>query len=167
MVAQSAAMSITVHVVLGGGGEDLVGAAAEDRVAVVGVLPVAVGVVDHQLQGPGRAGCRPLEHGQVAVGVPGGHDRALADVPVDGAGFLRAVVEDQDGGALDEFGPVVADAEIGVADAADHPVRGQAVASAVQVRMKSVPPPEKIQQEKPLRSSRPSSSSIGWYTVAG
>ena len=33
--------------------------------------------------------------------------------------------------------------------------------------MKSVPPPEKIQQEKPRRSSRPSSSSIGWYTVAG
>ena len=33
--------------------------------------------------------------------------------------------------------------------------------------MKSVPPPEKIQQEKPLRSSSPSSSSIGWYTVAG
>jgi hypothetical protein len=33
--------------------------------------------------------------------------------------------------------------------------------------MKSVPPPEKIQQEKPLRPSRPSSSSIGWYTVCG
>ena len=33
--------------------------------------------------------------------------------------------------------------------------------------MKSVPPPEKIQQENPSRSSRPSSSSIGWYTMAG
>jgi hypothetical protein len=38
--------------VLGGGGEDLAGAAAQDRITVVGVFPVAVGVVDDQLQGP-------------------------------------------------------------------------------------------------------------------
>jgi hypothetical protein len=38
-------------------------------------------------------------------------------------GLLRAVVDDQAGGALDEFGAAVADAEIGSADAADHPVR--------------------------------------------
>jgi Polysaccharide deacetylase len=98
--------------VLGGGGEDLVSAAAQDRIAVVGVLPVAVGVVDDQFQGPAWAGRGPLEHGQVAVGVPGGHDRALPDVPVDRAGLLRAVVDDLDGGALDEFGAAVADAEV-------------------------------------------------------
>src|SRR6266487_2065600 len=152
--------------VLSGGGEDLAGATTQDRVAVVGVLPVAVGVADDQFQGPAWAGCGPLEHGQVAVGVPGGHDRALPDVPVNRAGLLRAVVDGPDFGGLDEFGAAAADAELGFPDAADHPVRRQAVASAVQVRMKSVPPPEKIQQEKPLRSSTPSSSTIGWYTVA-
>ena len=112
---------------LSGGGEDLAGATTQDRVAVVGVLPVAVGVVDDQLQGPAWAGCGPLEHGQVAVGVPGGQDRPLPDMPVDRAGFLRAVVDDLDGGAFDEFGSVIADAELGFADAADHPVRGQVV----------------------------------------
>src|SRR5690242_6135518 len=78
---------------LSGSGEDLAGATTQDRVAVVGVLPVAVGVVDDQFQGPVRAGCGPLEHGQVAVGVPGGHDRALPDVPVNRAGLLRAIVD--------------------------------------------------------------------------
>ena len=114
--------------VLSGGGEDLAGAAAQDRVTVVGVLPVAVGVVDDQFQGPVRAGRGPLEHGQVAVGVPGGHDRSLPDVPVNRAGLLRAVVDDSDFGGLDEFGAAVADAELGFPDAADHPVRRQAVA---------------------------------------
>jgi hypothetical protein len=37
-------------------------------------------VVDRQLQGPVRAGCGPQKHGQVAVGVPGSHDRALPDM---------------------------------------------------------------------------------------
>jgi hypothetical protein len=46
--------------VLSGGGEDLAGATTQDRVAVVGVLPVAVGVVDDQLQGPARAGSSAL-----------------------------------------------------------------------------------------------------------
>jgi FAD/FMN-containing dehydrogenase len=114
--------------VLSGSVEDLAGAATQDRVAVVGVLPVAVGVVDDQFQGPVRAGCGPLEHGQVAVGVPGGHDRALPDVPVNRAGLLRAIVDDSDFGGLDEFGAAVADAELGFPDAADHPVRRQAVA---------------------------------------
>src|SRR6185503_20994287 len=91
-----------------GGGEDLAGAATQDRVAVVGVLPVAVGVVDDQFQGPVRAGCGPLEHGQVAVGVPAGHDRALPDVPVNRTGLLRAVVDGSDFGGLDEFGAAVA-----------------------------------------------------------
>jgi hypothetical protein len=40
-------------------------------------------VVDDQLKGPVRAGCGPLEHGQVPVSVSGGHDRALPDVLVD------------------------------------------------------------------------------------
>ncbi len=57
---------------LGGGGQDLVGAAAQDRITVVGVLPLAVGVADDQFQRPVRADGGPLEHGQVAVGVPGG-----------------------------------------------------------------------------------------------
>ena len=114
--------------VLGGGGEDLVGATAQDRITVVGVFPVAVGVADDQFQGPVRAGRGPLEHGQVAVGVPGRHDRALPDVLVNRAGLLRPVVDDPDFGAFDEFGAALADAEFGFAYAADHPVRGQAVA---------------------------------------
>src|SRR5438045_2173331 len=42
---------------------------------------------------------------------------------------------------------------------------GRPYASVDHVRMKSAPPPEKIQQEKPLLSNSLSSSSIGWYTV--
>ena len=72
----------------------------------------------------------------------------MPDVPVDRAGFFGPSLTTSTG-AFDEFGSVVADAEVGFADAADDPVRGQAVDIAAQVRMKSVPPPEKIQQEKP------------------
>src|SRR3954453_2621004 len=110
--------------VVGGRSEDLVRAAAENGVAVVGVFPIAVGVMDDQSQGPIGAARSPLQHRQGAVGVPGGHDRALPDVPVDRTGLLRAVVDDLDVSGLEEFGPVVADAEVGSADAADHPMRG-------------------------------------------
>jgi uncharacterized hydrophobic protein (TIGR00271 family) len=73
--------------VVGGGGENLVGAAAQDGVNVVGIFPLGVGVVDNQLQGPVRAGGGPLEHGEVAVGIPGGENRSLPDMPVDRARF--------------------------------------------------------------------------------
>ena len=113
--------------VLGGGGEDLSGAAVQDGVAVVGVLALVVGVADDQLQRPMRAGCSPLEHGQVAVGVPGGHDRPLPDVLVDRARLAGTVIDNLDGGVLDELGTSLADTELGFSGAADHPVRRQAV----------------------------------------
>jgi hypothetical protein len=108
-----------------------------------------------------RAGCGPLEHGQVTVGVPGGHDRALPDMPVD-RGLLGPIVDDLDSSALDEFGPASADAELDFPTVPITRCGGRPKTSAAQARTSAVPPPEKIQQEKPLRSSRPIGSSIGW-----
>jgi len=71
------------------------------------------------------------------------------------------------GQVSDLLAGLLADAELVVSwRAAGHPCGGRPYTSDASARMKSVPPPEKIHQESPLRSSRPSNSSIGWYTIA-
>jgi hypothetical protein len=53
---------------------------ADVAVAVVGELALGVGVVDEQAEARPVAGGGPFQHLEVAVGVAGGEDRALADV---------------------------------------------------------------------------------------
>jgi hypothetical protein len=101
-------------------------------------------------------GCSVAQMTLVLAGVPGGHDRALRDVPVNRAGLLRPVVDDPDLGGLDEFGPVVAGAELGFADAADHP--GSISARAVQGRSGTA---MNLSAGRTARRGRPGSASPG------
>jgi hypothetical protein len=108
------------------------------------------GLKEHfELQGSIRTGRGPLQHGQIAIGVASGEDRTLPDVGVDRDWLLRTVVEDLKIGAVDQLWTVIAQAELGCPDAADHPVGREAVRLGCPRSHEVPPPPENIQREKP------------------
>ena len=66
------------------------------RLAIVGVLPLGVGVMDDQAEAGTFAGGRPLEHLEVAVGVAEGHHGSAADVQIDVDRLALLVVDAAD-----------------------------------------------------------------------
>jgi hypothetical protein len=69
---------------------------ADLRIAVVGVFTLGVGVMHKACKAGARAGHRPLQHLQVAVGVAESEDRAAADEAIDADRLARAVVDELD-----------------------------------------------------------------------
>ena len=66
----------------------------EVRLAVVGIFPFCIGVMDDQSEAYAPAQGCPLQHFEVAIGISEGGDRATADVLVDPHWFAALVVNE-------------------------------------------------------------------------
>src|SRR5215468_1131111 len=62
---------------------------------------------------------RPLQHLKIAIGVPGGEDRAPADDPIDPNRLARPVIDELDLRQLEDRGLAVLQAELCLAIGAD------------------------------------------------
>src|SRR5262249_22298966 len=103
------------------------GETSDLRFAVVTPFAIRVGVVDDHSESPTGSRRRPAQHLEVAVGVPEGGDRPLADGPLNSLRLAGPVVDQLNLGQADESRRAVALLVFRLDGAADHLFRRDAV----------------------------------------
>ena len=75
---------------------------ADLRLPVVGVFALGIGMMDKSHEARPNARSRPLQHFEIAIGVPEGENRPTANEAVDADRLARAVVDEFDFRKLDQ-----------------------------------------------------------------
>lgn len=99
----------------------------DGRFAIVGPLARGIGVMNVKAKVGSVASSSPLQHGQVAIGVSRGEDRATTDVALDAYGLAVFVIIVGDLRKLDERGLAVTKLVFHPASAADDLLRRNAI----------------------------------------